>query len=1040
MPAPTDGEAAIERGGLLPIAAGAAAFLLLLLIPPAPQFTELTQQAHLGTLLVLVVVLALLFRRKGAGNSTMLSVVVCALFAMPLLYKWQFAITDGNLVGGLLPWSDASNYYQQALRLVNGLPLTDWGARRPLSSSFLSVAMRLTGGSFTGVLALLTLLNAAAVLVAARVVNRWFGAIGAAVYVVFTYKFYVRFAGTTLSEQLGFLLGNLALFFLMAGVVRRNLSFGLLGLGLLTFGLNARAGAFVVLPLLVIWMAFEFRFQHAAVRTLAMGVAVLCIGFAANFVLVRVMAAGSGTAFSNYSYVLYGLASGNKGWLHVVKEHPNVTETEVMPLAVEKIKANPALLARGMTAAVFDYFRHDMGAFSFIYGQETLKATLWILVFLGIAHSARRRFEGTGGLATVSLLGVIASLPLLPPIDSDGMRVFATTIPFCALWIVAGIRALAAVVMRMLSVPSPADAAEQARAAWERSVLLFAATVVAMAALLPPLLLAGRRLFQAGAPPAPTMQCDGSETIRATFFDDTTIVLIPDGAARESFAPYVRVDDFLRSLKVGPYSFLDDGLRQLTSGDHLSIGFKFDETRRTGTRFFLISDFPVAAGSVDLCGQRSADEQLQRFDFYNSIRREMVVPPLVFSQRHARLTSAMRVVYGTALVALILVLSVAFAAGERGAMQTRLVAFAAVVLVAQGLAMFGYVHGIPFMRFNEQSVALEATEAVQESGHAYQLSLGTDWMDQSRLGLSPAKVLENGVPLPTPNAMHAEIREKGSGRYSLWGGALYFSSSDNTDPRTNGRAYTLVWPRPVGDFWKWISYLLSLVGIAAIAASRWPSDSKASGLWPRLIESARRWLGALQPVALTGGSALGKAWRGRWRRKGEPVSLASHLFVLGATLLVAQAAGMYWHMHGESPFRLADQRVVLKAGDAVPELGHAYLIALGTDWMDQSKLGSSPAVVLENGVALAVPNAMHQAIRDQGKGRYSLSGGWLYFSASDNSDPRANGRTYEIVWPYPFPARWQTMSYSAGSFGLFGLVVRGIAWWKRRREPGAMSS
>ncbi|MDP7135379.1 MAG: hypothetical protein QF437_33090, partial [Planctomycetota bacterium] len=41
--------------------------------------------------------------------------------------------------------------------------------------------------------------------------------------------------------------------------------------------------------------------------------------------------------------------------------------------------------------------------------------------------------------------------------------------------------------------------------------------------------------------------------------------------------------------------------------------------------------------------------------------------------------------------------------------------------------------------------------------------------------------------------MHRDIRELGKGRYSHWTqSTLYFSASDSTDPRTNGRKYELV--------------------------------------------------------------------------------------------------------------------------------------------------------------------------------------------------------------------------------------------------------
>lgn len=57
-------------------------------------------------------------------------------------------------------------------------------------------------------------------------------------------------------------------------------------------------------------------------------------------------------------------------------------------------------------------------------------------------------------------------------------------------------------------------------------------------------------------------------------------------------------------------------------------------------------------------------------------------------------------------------------------------------------------------------------------------------------GLSHVCVFEDGEPLPAPHADHQAIRDKGLGRYSHWAGDIFFSTSDNSDPRTNGRRYT----------------------------------------------------------------------------------------------------------------------------------------------------------------------------------------------------------------------------------------------------------
>jgi hypothetical protein len=54
---------------------------------------------------------------------------------------------------------------------------------------------------------------------------------------------------------------------------------------------------------------------------------------------------------------------------------------------------------------------------------------------------------------------------------------------------------------------------------------------------------------------------------------------------------------------------------------------------------------------------------------------------------------------------------------------------------------------------------------------------------------SKTRVFENDAELGPAHSIHEKIRSVGSGQFSHWGTTLYFSASDNSDPRTNGRQY-----------------------------------------------------------------------------------------------------------------------------------------------------------------------------------------------------------------------------------------------------------
>ncbi len=76
-------------------------------------------------------------------------------------------------------------------------------------------------------------------------------------------------------------------------------------------------------------------------------------------------------------------------------------------------------------------------------------------------------------------------------------------------------------------------------------------------------------------------------------------------------------------------------------------------------------------------------------------------------------------------------------------------------------------------------------------GLAHLARLGDDSVSPER---SPLRLLEDGRPLAPAHCLHATIREVGNGGYSHWGGEghfFLFSTSDNSDPNTNGRPYTV---------------------------------------------------------------------------------------------------------------------------------------------------------------------------------------------------------------------------------------------------------
>ena len=818
------------------LAVGVLVFLWLLIFPPPPWLTSIVvDQRNWIRLLVLLAFFIFLLNNNGNVWETVQIAFIFALFAIPLIYKWQFAQHDGNLIGGLIPWSDAAQYNWEAQRLANGSLLSSWAARRPLFSGLLAVLLSSTGRDFMATLIILALINISAAYFVVRLVKQLYGAPAAAFFLILSFEFYIRFSGVTTSEQLGFAAGNFALFFLLIGAHTRSMWKALFGLGLLTLALNARAGAFFILPALILWLGLFFRQQTSVWRSTGSAIIVVVTVFLLNLILVTVLAEPQSVPFSNYSYTLYGLASGNKGWTQVLTDHPNVSEQEVMPLAIQRIRSEPRLFLQGMIGSFTDYFKPHRGAFTFGFPRSArLILILWGIIVSGLVYSILKWRNGLQSLTLASFLGVFASIPLLPPIDSDAMRVYAATIPFSALWVVTGVSALSRWGRKLILQKEGNDTTKAAGSYFQKPALFSSILLVILAVPAPFLLKAFARTPTALNSLSQPICKPSQELLNIVKFKNMDVIVIPNEAAEESYMPFIRKDDFQRAITRSAvsslYPFLDEELLHLKAGDQISFGLKLDNST-SAKNLWMVSKFSGVEGEFNLCGRATDNQQLQLYNFYYLEGASVPALSLTASQQYPHITQLMRWLYGLAIGIVSFLVISASIGFKQHSLVTLLYTTGILILILPGIVVNLYVNGklVSVSNSTQQRITLQMQDAVPEEGNMYILPVGIDWMSHADLGLSPAIVYENDVPLTWPNSLHQPIREAGKGRYSLWEGYLYFSSSDNTDPRTNGRVYELEWPRPLPPVWQQRSYLIGILGIALIFLGKYFTSKKLWG-------------------------------------------------------------------------------------------------------------------------------------------------------------------------------------------------------------------
>jgi hypothetical protein len=275
-------------------------------------------------------------------------------------------------------------------------------------------------------------------------------AAAASTFVLYLYYRSEGGCGTTLTENFGFAMGTVAFAVLWRAAVGRQVRGLCIGLGLLTIALMARAGAFFVLPGVVMAAAWAFRADRGWLRVgLSMSAAIVLAAFLA-LGLGRLLSdpKGDQKAFSNFSYSLYGLIVGGKGWTQVLADHPTATEgAQIYSLAWQAFRARPIGLVVGSLRMWRAYLwpQEPYYAFAFVHDGSLgrlAEYACYLLGVIGLAASVRRRRAPPYALLLGATIGHVASIPFVPPIDA-GLRAYAATAPILAIMVGVGASAVA---------------------------------------------------------------------------------------------------------------------------------------------------------------------------------------------------------------------------------------------------------------------------------------------------------------------------------------------------------------------------------------------------------------------------------------------------------------------------------------------------------------------------------------------------------------------------------------------------------------------
>jgi len=133
-----------------------------------------------------------------------------------------------------------------------------------------------------------------------------------------------------------------------------------------------------------------------------------------------------------------------------------------------------------------------------------------------------------------------------------------------------------------------------------------------------------------------------------------------------------------------------------------------------------------------------------------------------------------------------------------------------------------------------------------DNGDAYYLNFSKlNYSDADGI-LSPLQIFENETILDKPHAIHNDIRFKGQGRFSHWRNGVYFSATDNSDPRINNRVYRIHIPwKPSG----WILLIAITICFIINVKFIWAKKSAFKTIWWNYLYKSLLYINALLATA-----------------------------------------------------------------------------------------------------------------------------------------------------------------------------------------------
>ena len=604
-----------------------AAFFIftLILLNRSPNFLRpLSMNLQFGftwIIPLLFIVLYLAFSIPGWPGNLICLTATLALFAFALAGIWASGHTQSVYISGLIPLHDAQVYYVDALRLLAGRNISEFSAARPLFAGLLATLLAITGRDLMIALMVLTAINGLACFFAATEIRRTHGTLASVFLLIFLFLYYrYRTVGSVMSENIGLALSIIAVTLLWRGITNNSFKLVLYAFFINTLALNARPGPFFVLPALLLWGSWYFRKpnQRFSWHFLLLGLLAIAAGFGASLLIKQFFGASSGVLFSQFSYALYGLASGGKSWSYIFQVHPELNGmshpeliSTAYKLTFDLIRHHPVLLLQGAFHNWSILFSNSWyNLFSYVSGENSYvnsltRWSLYILCILGLIRWIQKITDPYMSCIVAATAGILLSVPFVPPADAYGMRLYAASIIFIGLLPTLGLAFLAETLK--INFKPVVDKTNSQTVVWFSAFLIFVL-------LMGPFLVHGTS-YRSQVTATPCQ--DDMNYIIVALDSGNSIQIVREKDPGLDWLPRFHYGIFKRNVHSLPDTTLIEWLENMEPGTTLFYTLDY-QSNREALVVIPTSKLPRLGSIMKLCGQWQSEPAVKTYSIFVS--------------------------------------------------------------------------------------------------------------------------------------------------------------------------------------------------------------------------------------------------------------------------------------------------------------------------------------------------------------------------------------------------------------------------------------